>query len=192
MKKLMLMTAMIVFTGMAGFTQSFEKGSSAINLGIGFVNTPYIGTSYYEGFFPGASASYEYGIARIPIGNNSGVHGVVGIGPYGAFTKTNYNFFDNGDHYDVYDLTVGLRGNFHFVFHEKFDPYVGVWIGGDFTSHKWDGGWEEPEGIYFAHNSGLAAGAYAGARWFFTDNIAVYGEFGWLASIVNLGVSFKF
>ena len=39
MKKLLLMVAMILLTGMAGFSQIFEKGSQAINLGIGFGNT---------------------------------------------------------------------------------------------------------------------------------------------------------
>jgi hypothetical protein len=189
MKKLMLMTAIIVLTGMAGFTQSFEKGSQAINLDMGFVNTPYVGTSYYEGFYPSASASYEYGIVKIPMGSE--VTGVIGIGAYAGFCTTKYNFFDNGDHYNIYDLDLGVRGNYHFIFHEKLDTYAGVWIGANMTSHKWDGGWEEPEGIYFAHGSGLAAGAYVGARWFFTDNFAVNAELGWLISVANIGVTFK-
>jgi hypothetical protein len=34
-------------------------------------------------------------------------------------------------------------------------------------------------------------GAYAGARWFFNDNIAVYAEVGYLISVLNFGVTFK-
>jgi len=34
MKKTILITAVIVLMGMAGFTQSFEKNSQAINLGL--------------------------------------------------------------------------------------------------------------------------------------------------------------
>jgi hypothetical protein len=186
----MLMTALLIVIGMVGFAQSFEKGSNAFNLGMGFGNTPYVGTSYYEGFFPSASVSYEYGIAKIPMGSQ--LTGVVSIGAYAGFCKSEYNFFDNGDHYDCYDLTMGVRGNYHFIFHEKFDPYAGVWIGANLPYQQWDGEWAEPEGIYFAHKNGLAAGAYAGARWFFTDHIAVYSEVGWLISIVNVGITFKF
>ena len=108
--------------------------------------------------------------------------GVVGIGAYAGFCTTRYNFFDNGDHYNIYDLDIGIRGNYHFIFHDKLDAYTGVWIGANVTSHEWDGGWEEPQDIYFAHESGLAAGAYVGARWFFTDNIGVNAEVGWLIS----------
>jgi hypothetical protein len=188
MKKLML-SAMIILIGLAGFSQSFEKGSSAFNLGMGFVNTPYISTSYYEGFFPSASVSYEYGIAKIPMGDK--LTGVVGIGAYAGFCKSEYNFF-NEDHYNCYDFEFGVRGNYHFIFNEKFDPYAGIWIGGDIVSQQWHGEWAEPEGIYFAHGNGLAAGAYVGARYLFTDHFAVYSEVGWLISIVNVGVSFKF
>ncbi len=189
MKKLMLMTAVIVLTGMAGFTQSFEKGSQAFNLDVGFVNTPYFTTSEYEGFYPSASISYEYGIVSIPMG--TGLTGVVSVGPYAGFCTTRYNFFDNGDHYSIYDVDLGLRGNYHFIFHEKLDTYAGVWIGANITNHVWNGDWEEPEGIYFAHGTGLAAGAYAGVRWFFTDILGVNAEVCWLMSVVNVGVTFK-
>lgn len=189
MKKLMLMTAMIVLTGMAGFTQSFEKGAHAINLDMGFVNTPYIGTSYYEGFFPSLSVSYEYGVASVPMGSD--LTGVIGIGAYAGICRSNYNFYDNGDHYTINDLDVGIRGNYHFIFHDKLDTYAGVWIGANLTNHDWKGEWEEPQGIYFAHGNGLAAGAYVGARWFITDNIGVNAEVGWLISLVNIGVTFK-
>jgi len=189
MKKLILMTTMIVLTGMTGFTQSFDKGSQAFNLDVGFVSTPYLGTSEFEGDYPSVSVSYEYGIAAIPMGSE--LTGVVGIGAYAGFCTTKYEFFDNGDHYSIRDLDLGVRGNYHFVFNDKFDPYFGVWIGANITDHTWDGDWEEPEGIYFSHESGLAAGAYAGARWMFTDNFGVNAEVGWLISVVNIGLTLK-
>jgi hypothetical protein len=49
---------------------------------------------------------------------------------------------------------------------------------------KWDD-WEPAK-------SGFAAGGYVGARWFFTKNIAVYSELGYMISVFNTGVTFKF
>jgi hypothetical protein len=188
MKKIMLMTAIIVLTGMAGFTQAFEKGSQAINLGIGFGNMYYSGSQYY-GFFPSVSGSYEYGIVEVPMGSK--LTGVVSVGGYMGWSASNYkqNWDDYYYRYNTYIFAV--RGNYHFIFHDKFDPYAGVWFGGRINAGHWKGNGNHPDDWEPA-KSGVAGGAYVGARWFFNDHIAVYSEMGYMISVFNVGVTFKF
>jgi hypothetical protein len=189
MKKLLLMMAMILVTGMAGFTQSFEKGSQAINLGIGLGNTAYFG-SYYSGFLPSVSGSYEYGIVEIPMGSE--LTGVISVGGYvgASFSKYGYSAWSSDDYYLTSDFIIAARGNYHFIFHDKLDTYAGIWFGVDIASSKWKGSGSDPN-VDFT-STGPTGGAYVGARWFFSDNFGVYAELGYLISVLNVGVTFKF
>jgi len=185
----MLVTAMIVFTGMAGFTQAFEKGSNAINLGMGFGNTAYH-ESYYYGFFPSLSGSYEYGIVNVPMGSK--LNGVVSVGGYLGWSTSNYDKDWNEDYYYHYNnFIIAVRGNYHFIFHDRFDPYAGLWFGGRIQAGHWKGNGDHPEDWEPAKSS-PAAGVYVGARWFFTEGFGVYAEMGYLISVINIGVTFKF
>jgi hypothetical protein len=188
MRKLMLMTAMVVLLAMAGFTQVFEKGSQVINLDMGFGNTSYFG-SYYSGFLPSFSGSYEYGIVEIPMGSE--LTGVVSAGAYlgMSLAKYGYSNWGNDDYYLTSDFVIGARGNYHFIFHEKLDTYAGVWFGVSIESSKWKGDGSDPNVDYTS--TGPTGGAYVGARWYFSDNFAVNAELGYLISVLNVGVSFK-
>ena len=189
MKKIMLLMAMLVLTGIAGFTQSFEKGAQAINLGIGFGNTDYHGNDYY-GFYPSFSGSYEYGIVRVPMGSQ--LTGVVSVGGYLGWSASNYDEnWDEEYYYHYNTFIIAVRGNYHFIFHDKFDPYAGLWFGGRIHGGGWKGNGNHPDDWEPAKSS-PAAGVYVGARWFFNDNIAVYSELGYLISVFNIGVTFKF
>src|SRR5512133_971330 len=114
MKKLIWMTAIFLLTGIAGFTQSFEKGSQAINLGIGFGNTDYTGSQYY-GFFPSVSGSYEYGIVKVPMGSR--LNGVVSVGGYLGWSSSNYDQHWDNYYYHYNTFIIAVRGNYHFIFH---------------------------------------------------------------------------
>jgi hypothetical protein len=188
MKKLLLITAILILTGGAAFTQSFEKGAQAINLGIGFGNTDYYGSDY-SGFYPSVSGSYEYGIVRVPMGSQ--LTGVVSVGGYMAWSASDYNQNWEGYYYRYNTFIIAVRGNYHFIFHEKFDPYAGIWLGGRIHGGQWKGNGNHPEDWEPAKST-PAAGAYIGARWFFNDHIAVYSEVGYLISVFNVGISFKF
>lgn len=188
MKKLMILTALVVLTGVSGFAQSFEKGASAINLGMGFGNTGYTESHYY-GFFPSVSVSYEYGIVRVPMGSQ--VNGVVSIGGYTGWSMANYdkNWEDNYYHYNTF--IVAVRANYHFIFHNQFDPYAGVWLGAKINGGGWKGNGNHPDDWEPAKSS-PAAGAYVGVRWFINNHVGVYSELGYLISVFNVGVTFKF
>ena len=183
-----MMAAMIVLIGHAGFSQVFEKNSQAINIDIGFGNVNYWG-SYYSGFLPSISGSYEYGIVEIPMGSD--LTGVISVGGYLGASMAFYGPYG----YDSQDwrrtnLIMAARGNYHFIFHDQLDTYAGLALGIDLAGQKYigdgtDPGIEEPSAAPFG-------GVYAGARWYFTDNFAVNAEVGWLISVLNLGVTFKF
>ena len=185
MRKLMLMMAMIMLTGMAGFSQVFNKGSHVINLDIGFGNTAYFG-SYYSGFIPSMSGSYEYGIVEIPMGSQ--IRGVVSVGGYLGWSASQYGDWGN-DHYNVSDIIIAARGNYHFIFHDKLDTYAGLLLGADIVSYKWKGDGADPD--VTPATTGVAFGVYVGGRWYFTDNFAVNAELGYLISVFNVGVTFK-
>lgn len=183
----MMVTALIVLTSLAGFSQVFEKGSQVINVGIGLGNTGYWG-SYYSGFLPSVSASYEYGIVEIPMGSE--LTGVVSAGGYMGFSAAKYAYDTFGDdYYLTTDFVLAVRGNYHFIFHDKFDPYAGIILGVDIQGSKWKGDGDDPNVDYT--DTTPFGGAYAGARWYFTDNFAVFAEVGYQISVLTAGVAFK-
>ena len=189
MKKKLILVAMVILTGMAGFSQSFEKGASAINLGIGFGNTGY-SDNYYYGTYPSVSVSYEYGIAKVPMGSK--LNGVVSIGGYTGWSMSNYEENWNDEYYYRYTtLIMAVRANYHFIFHDRFDPYAGMWLGARIHGGGWKGNGNHPDDWNPAKTS-PAAGAYIGVRWFFSEHVAVYSELGYLISVMNVGLTFKF
>ena len=187
MKKvsLLLVLCMLVFVTAQSQGDNFAKGSSAINLGVGFGNTIYSG---YNMGTPSISASYEYGIVEIGMGSSlKGIISVGGIIGYGG-AKKDLGWGDLKSNF----FLVAARGNYHFIFHEKFDPYAGVIIGYYFGNETWDykPGWESYS--YDSNANGFHGGAYVGARWFFNPNWAVFSELGWNISIFTVGGTYKF
>jgi hypothetical protein len=189
MKKLLLLTIMIVLMGVAGYSQVFEKKSQAINIDMGFGNVNYVFDSYYSGFLPSVSVSYEYGIVRVPMGSK--MNGILSVGGYMAASMSYYG----PEGYDPKEwrrsnFVMAARCNYHFVFHDRFDPYAGFAVGVNYAMQKYIG----DNGNQDVDDPGVKpfAGIYAGARWYFTDNFAVNAEVGWLISVANIGVTFKF
>jgi hypothetical protein len=178
---------LIVLTEMTGFSQSFKKGAHAFNLDIGFWNTAYIGNGHYSGFSPSFSGSYEYGVKEIPMGSR--LTGVISVGVIAGGSHTTYSSSLSNHIYQRNDFIIGFRNNYHFIFHDKLDTYAGWWVGFDKRDYKWKGSGPAPEEVDFSQGNPYG-GAFFGARWFFTDHIAIYTEVGWLISVVNIGVTF--
>ena len=188
MKKLSLLfiVCFMIFATARSQDLVFGKGSSAINLGIGFGNTMYNG-SYYKMAFPSISASYEYGIVEIPMGSK--LHGVISAGGYLGYAGSKYSINNSStDYHKISIFMFTARGNYHFIFHDKLDTYAGLELGGYSLSSK-----PENDPLPF-YDDGFHfwAGAYVGARWFFTPGFAVYLEVGRNMSIFEGGVAFKF
>ena len=74
----------------------------------------------------------------------------------------------------------------------KAEVYAGVLIGVRINTYTYDD--NDPYTDHEIGNSFLNPGysAFAGARYYFTKNIAVYGELGYGVSYATGGLSFKF
>ena len=182
MRKLILIMAMILMTGMAGFAQNFDKGSSGINAGIG------LGPGYYGGgygFAFGVNGSYEYGIVKIPMGDK--LHGVIGIGGLAGISWTTSTAYSGDWHYT--NWTIAARGTYHFIFMDKFDPYAGIMLGVWGFTEKRKGNGTEPWTA--SSNIQFEPAFFVGARYYFTDSFGVYAELGYLLNVLNIGVTFK-
>ncbi len=171
-----------------GQVDVFSKGSSAINLGVGFGSTIYHGAGYSVGF-PTISLSYEIGIVDVAMG--SSLKGVVSVGGFAGYggSRYNYSYYGGGDIRTNYFL-LAVRGNYHFIFHDKFDPYAGVMLGYYFGNTNYPSDYLNTYPT--ASNGGVRGGVYAGARWFFTPAFAAFAEIGYSMSIITIGATFKF
>lgn len=188
MKKVFLILVVLTAFTAGLSAQSFEKGNHGINVGLGFGHMYYGGWGGgYYGSLPVISGSYELGIVEVPMGSD--LTGVVSVGGIMAFTGGRYGKWDNDNYWSYTVFTLAARGNYHFIFHDKFDPYAGVLMGFSIWSDRWHGDNAYETGG--SSSGGFEAGAYVGARYFFTDMIAVYSEIGYLPAFFNVGVTFK-
>lgn len=142
-----------------------------------------IGIGAYTGFYTGETESIPLsGIQLDSILNDPGsiIDNLLG----GADTKTVYQ---------VSVFTLGAHLSYHFFRFEKLDTYSIIRGGYNFVSIKEDGaknsdfiGADVPQFEYFAG---------AGARYYFSPNLAIYGEVGnsILSPVhVNLGGTYRF
>src|SRR6185437_7525776 len=197
-KLILLVTSVflsIVTTSKAQDEQCFKKGTSAINLGVGFGNTVTYVTSVYGGYGEGISispaftASYEFGIIHLGIG-------IIGAGLEFGYQGSHYNYTDGVNVYKQRLTTLGFcpRATYHFDFlnKKKFDVYPIVQIN-VYSSLYSDNG---PAG-YVGLNPNTSSvsvrpSVLVAARYFFTPNIGVYSELGYDISIIKAGLSIKF
>ena len=178
MKKVLFITVLAMLLSSPTFAQQFQKGTSAINLGIGFGSAlGGLGTGR-----PAISGSFEYGMWEAG-------PGVISLGGY--IGNTGYRYSSEGYTQKWNYTVVGARSAYHLHAFEtvpQLDPYAGLMIGYNIASYSVTGGYEGPN----TYGSGLGYSLFLGARWFFTNNIAVFVELGYGVSAINAGVSFKF
>lgn len=65
------------------------------------------------------------------------------------------------------------------------DPYAGASLGFNSSKNDYNGVYND---IY---DGGVRAGLYAGARYFFKENIGVFGEVGFGLTVLSGGITFK-
>lgn len=170
--------------------QAFEAGTNVISGGIG------IGSSLASGFTygsqsPGFSLGYDRGIWEAG-------PGVISLGGYLGLKTFKYGFVDNNGFAYSYKWNytiIGVRGAYHFtgLQVENLDLYAGVMIAYDNLNFKYT----DNAGVSYttnagSYNSGLGVSIFAGARYYFAGNLAVFGELGYGVSILGIGLSYKF
>ena len=170
MKKIILgafiFASAMLFNNNAIYAQSFEQGDINVGGGIG------VGTTFAGGLPIAIHAEY-------------GISDVISVGGYAAFTS-----FDSAS-YDWNYTIFGARGAYHFgellSLPDEFDLYGGVGIFTYSITVKNNNGDRFTGGI----DDGIHFGLHAGARYYFTDNIAAFAELSHEISYLQLGVSIK-
>jgi hypothetical protein len=158
------------------------KAAGAPIFGLGYTD---IGGVIGLGGVGSASASFggrfEHAIKALPdLGN-----GMLGI--QAAF---DYYSWSGGTGLGTYSwkyIPIGVTANYHFkVTEPKFDPFVGLGLGYQIITCDAPG---LPSG--YCSNSAVYFIGRAGARYFFSPKMAVYGDVGAGGATLNLGVMFK-
>lgn len=175
MKKTVKFLCVILMVFSATFVSGqarYDKGDVLLNAGIGL-------GYYYAGGVP-LLLSLEFA-----------VNDVITVGPYLGYTSYNYGYFNNDFKYTFFD--IGAKGSYHFselfeINNEKVDVYGGAFLGFVVSSYSGDAfsGYNDP------YASRLRLGIHAGARYFFSEKVAGYGELGYGIAPLSLGLTFKF
>lgn len=85
-----------------------------------------------------------------------------------------------------------IRFNWHFFNQDGFDMYAGAGVGYKVSKYAWDT--TDPNGGNLDYGSlvPIAMEVSVGMRYFFTENIGIYAEFGLTKSLIQGGATFKF
>lgn len=184
MKKIITMVAAIMMAVPLIQAQEsmFNKGDKVINLGIGIGNTFYSG-SYYTRGVPPVSFSYEQGIVDEVFDK-----GVIGIMGYVGYNSYKYDYLGWG--YKYSNIVIGAGGLFHYPLVDKLDTYAGVLLGYNISTATEFGtpiGWD-----YNATSGGIVFSGFVGARYYFSEKFAAFGQLGYGIAYLTLGVSIRF
>jgi hypothetical protein len=183
MKKLLLLMLLsaLVFSVRA---QEFQSGTNILSAGIGLGSSilNYSGASQS----PALSLQYERGVWDI------GGPGVISLGGYVGYKGYSYSTSDFSEkwHYTV----LGVRSAYHYngLNVDKLDLYGGVMLSYNLLSYSYS----DNSGYNFSRNgsygSTVGLSLYVGARYFFSDHLAVLAELGYGVAFLNVGIAAKF
>ena len=202
MKKTLLLFATAALFSLASTTQAqdetcFKEGTSAINLGVGVVNTLSYNNGLVGGYYgaspaftPAFTASYEYGIKHVGIG-------IIGAGLEFGFQGTHYNYAGTPYREKWTTLAFSPRATYHFDFlnKKKMDIYAIVQLNIYANSYSDNSPYYNNNGTistYSSHSVGVRPGVMVAIRYFFTPNFGVFSELGYDICVIKGGISLKF
>ena len=167
--------------------QVFDKGDVTISAGLGLGSTYYAHSVYTKTTVPPLFISGDYCLLEDLGPGNLGVGAYLGYSAYKY--HYDYDVFDYGWKYSV--LMIGARGTYHFTdLVDNLDLYGGVLMGAKIVTSKAFG--DHTVVTKTASGSGFAFSIFAGARYFFTDNIGVMGELGYGIAWLSIGATVRF
>ncbi|MGZ3901130.1 MAG: hypothetical protein ACXVNM_03355 [Bacteroidia bacterium] len=180
----------------------FGENTKILNLGIGFLGTGYYNYSRYGAYTyrnsPALSISYEQALHK-KLGP-----GYLGLGAYFGYQSAYYQYNDyyyNGDRYYYKHswkyMMIAARGAYHadILNFEKGELYFGAIIGLRIQTYNYYNSSPDPNKNDYALRQGSVYPGYSlfvGGRYYFTDNIGLFGELGYGISYLTLGLSLKF
>ena len=154
----------------------FEKGQIDLNAGLGLLSL--LRADGSESKMPPITLAADYAISDM-----------MSIGGFVTFAKNKIDYrntWGEDVRASISHTIIGCRSLFHFYSESKFDPYLNGMLAYDAVSSK------VSEGSPYTAKSQLRFGIYVGSRYYFADDAAIYGELGFGASLMNIGLSFKF
>jgi hypothetical protein len=185
-KKLLLIMAILAAAASGAFAFDPKSYPPAIagdrvllNLGVG------IGSARYGKMsIPPLTATVDIPVALGGLPLSFG--GIFG------FTQSRWNYY--GSDYLAYTVFVfGGRANYHLNFEvDKLDLYGGITLGWEIGSWSSNDNAADSWLRYYGDYSGFYWGAQAGARFFFTRAIGVFGELGLGLTYAKAGLAVKF
>lgn len=150
--------------------EQFERGSFIVHLGTAFVsdiNLP--AEDLLSNTLPGLQLLLEKAVA-----DNIGVAVKFGTKWWNA-DKIGYNYRYH---------SLGLRGTYHFNLLDQLDPYLGINVTGRYFGIG--------NGDQNVNEINVTVGPTIGARYYFTDGLAAFGEFSEDGiGKIHLGITFK-
>lgn len=184
-----------------GGTKCFNENSKILNTGVGAGSGYYglyKGTGYSYKSSPAFSITYEQALPK-KLGP-----GYLGIGAYLGYqsASSRYNNVYYGGAYYYYEhkwrsFLVAARAAYHldFLNSERAEVYAGVIAGLRIQTYTYNSNNPDPYyKDYYRLNEGRVFPAYslfAGARWYFVQNVGVFAELGYGISYGTIGFSFK-
>lgn len=122
-------------------------------------------------------ARFEHGLAALPS---------MGDGVLGIMVSVDWWHYSSrvlGTDYGFTYIPIGGTLNYHFNVksHQRIDPFIGLGLGYEVVSTPYKG---------FADGSGAYFIGRLGARFFLSSKLALYGDVGAGAAVLNAGLTF--
>ena len=183
-RKVARVTTALACVAVTAQVAAAQAKGAAGNFGLGYTD---VSAVIGLGNIGGASASFggrfEHAIKALPEMGN----GILGIEASFDYYSWSARFTGYGWSYKY--IPVGVTANYHFKLDEpKIDPFVGLGLGYNIISCSVNSGTFNGDCGY---SSGIYVIARVGARYFFSPNMALYGDAGAGAATLNLGLTFK-
>lgn len=188
MKKLIITLFFSVSLISLVHAQAFQKQSFVGNLGVGF---GWYGYGYATSSIPAVSFSLEKGVWEIPD------IGVISLGGIVGYKHSYFDYAYAGYNYTYKwvwdDFLIAARSAIHpyLIKNDKVDLYGGVALGLRLETYKYANYFGTLE-TFTTHSSYGLFSVFAGCRYYFINNLAVFGELGYGLGYFTLGLSGKF
>ena len=193
MKKAVIILGLLVLSlstvDTSAQTPTFTKGDNVLGLGFGVGGSTHTGyalaglvTGTKVKVSPYLFVNFEHCI----IDNLFDEKSSIGVGGQFGYRSVSLGWNENLG-WKTTIFTINAKGAFHYALVDNLDTYAGVTMGYNIEKTEYAGGYNtEPDRRPFGYN------LFVGARYYFTSNIAVFGELGFGTTVLNLGLAFKF
>jgi hypothetical protein len=175
MKRILLISVLLVLALSISFGQiAYKKGDQVGSVAFGLGS--FVVESGATGGVPPLSFAYDYGFNE-----NISLGGLI------SYTSASEDF-------GVYNwkwtyIIIGARGAYHYdlLHNANVDTYAGLMLGYDIASFS-----STPSYPLSPSYGGMVFSGYAGARYYFTPQLAAQAEVGFGLALLNIGVAYKF